>query len=454
MGFSKDFVWGCATASYQVEGGYLDDGKGLNVWDICSHVPGFVRDGNNGDVTCDQYHKFKEDVKLMKEIGLKSYRFSVNWARVLPTGDVKDGINEAGLQYYSDLVDELLANGIEPYLTVFHWDYPNELFKRGGWLNPESPKWFENYTKVLVDRLSDRVTHWMTLNEPQCFVNLGHDTGVHAPGLKLPMVYLMEIYRNVLLAHGHACMTIRKYTKKPCEIGFAPVAGVDIPYTDSKEDIEAAKFSMFAIDSHDMLWKNSIWMDPIVLGKFPEGAKEYAGECWPNFTDEDLKIIHQPLDFFGMNSYQGNTVKHREDGKPGFEVLKREDGYDHTAIRWPITPKILYWGPVLFYERYKLPILVTENGMSNYDLVSEDGCVHDPQRIEFLKRYLREFKKASDVVPLKGYTQWSFMDNFEWAEGYNERFGIVYTDYVTGKRILKDSAKFYAEVIKTNGENL
>lgn len=451
MSFKEDFVWGVSTAAYQIEGAAYEDGKGLNVWDVCCKQPGFVRDGDNGDVACDHYHRFKEDIAIMKKMNVNSYRFSISWARVMPDGTGK--INEKGLDFYDKLVDELLENGIEPYVTLFHWDYPNELFKRGGWLNNDSSDWFAEYTKVIVERLSDRVTHWMTINEPQCFINVGHIDGTHAPGLKLNRGYVLSAMHNSLLAHGKAAMTIRQYSKRPCEIGFAPVADVTIPFDDSVENINAAKYRMFEDFTYEnCMWVNSLWMDPVYLGKYPEKAIEVNEEWWPNIGQNDMKTICQPLDFFGMNSYQGATVKAKGQD---YDFVKRDVGYAHTDIKWPVTPEILYYGPKFFYERYKLPILVTENGMANCDVVSIDGKVHDPQRIDFLNRYLREYKKAGeDGADLKGYMQWSFMDNFEWAEGYNQRFGLVYVDYPTGTRIMKDSAYWYSDVIKSNGNNL
>jgi len=452
MGFSKDFVWGVSTAAYQIEGAYNTDGKGLNVWDIACMQNGFVRDGDTGNTACDHYHLYKEDVKLMKEMGVKAYRFSISWARVLPEGI--GAINEAGMKFYENLVDLLLENGIEPYVTLFHWDYPVSLFEMGGWLNRDSSDWFAEYTKIIVKRLGDRVTHWMTINEPQCFINIGHADGIHAPGLKLNRGYVLKAMHNSLLAHGKSAMTIREYSPKKCEIGFAPVAAVTIPQTDSKDDIQAAKDDMFSdYTFENCMWKNSLWMDPVYLGIYPNEAIEVNKEWWPEIKDNDLSIINQPLDFFGMNSYQGATVKKGTDKL--VEFIKNPVGYPHTDIKWPITPQILKYGPEFFYERYKLPILVTENGMANLDFVSLDGKVHDPQRIDFLNRYLKEYQKAADNgVDLKGYLQWSFMDNFEWSEGYNQRFGLVYVDYNDKKRIIKDSGYWYMDTINSNGNNL
>ena len=451
MGFSKDFVWGAATASYQIEGAAYEGQKGLNVWDICCKQPGFVKDFDNGDVACDHYHRYKEDVALMKQLGLKAYRFSINWARVIPEGI--GAINEEGLDFYDKLVDELIANDITPYVTLFHWDYPDALFKMGGWLNPSSPDWFAEYTKVIVERLSDRVSHWITLNEPQCYIELGHGSGIHAPGLRMNRGYVLQAGHNTMLAHGKAVQVIRQFAKQPSEIGYAPVGSVNIPATNSLEDLEAARVATFECKWDNALWSNTLWMDPVYLGKYPEDGLKALEQWMPKIGQNDLNTICQPLDFFGTNMYQGNVVK--SNGNGGYEILKKPQGYPHTAIRWPITPEILYYGPKFFFERYEKPILITENGMSNTDWISMDGKVHDPGRIDFLHRYLLQYRRAaSDGIQLKGYFQWSLMDNFEWGEGYNERFGLIYVDYPTGTRTIKDSGHWYRSVIEANGENL
>jgi beta-glucosidase len=450
VSFKKDFIWGAATAAYQIEGAAGEDGRGLSVWDTCCKRPGFVRDGDTGNIACDHYHRYKEDVKLMKKIGLKAYRMSISWPRILPNGIGK--INEKGLDFYDRLVDELLDNGITPYVTLFHWDYPQELFKKGGWLNPDSSDWFAEYTKVVVERLSDRVKHWMTLNEPQCFIGLGHSKGVHAPGLKLDLSDVLCASHNALLAHGKAVQTIRKYSKELCEIGYAPVGVVSFPDTQSKEDIEAARKATFDFDGPS-LWNSSWWIDPAYLGSYPEEGLKVFEKWLPKIGADDMKTIFQPVDFLGLNIYRGPRVRMGQNGNPA--KVKKNVGYDQTAIKWQVTPETLYWGPKFFYERYQKPILITENGLSNTDWISLDGKVHDPQRIDFLNRYLREYKRAAqDGVVAKGYFCWSLMDNFEWAEGYNERFGLIYTNYQTQERIIKDSGFWYKSVIENNGENL
>jgi len=452
MGFRKDFAWGAATASYQIEGAYLEDGKGLSVWDVCSHKQGFVKEGHTGDVACDHYHRFKEDVKHMKEIGLKAYRFSISWARVLPEGTGK--INEAGLDFYDQLVDELVANGIEPYVTLFHWDYPNELFLRGGFLNPDSSDWFAEYTKVIVDRLSDRVSKWMTLNEPQCFAGLGHGIGAHAPGLSMDNTYQLTIIHNMMLAHGKAVQVIRKYAKKTPMIGYAPVFGYVMPKTDSKDDYELAKKHFFSCQKEFSAFSEPWWNGPIYRGAYPEDGLKYYEKWLPRIGQDDMKTIHQPLDFFGYNFYRSTPSAGYVDGKPVVNV-EFKVGHDQTSFEWDVTPEGFGTTAKMIYEKYKLPLLITENGLSNVDWVSLDGKVHDPQRIDFLHRYLRELRSATnDGVDILGYMHWSLMDNFEWAEGYTKRFGLIYIDYETQERILKDSAYWYKSVIESNGENL
>ncbi|TCL62559.1 beta-glucosidase [Hydrogenispora ethanolica] len=447
MGFKNDFVWGAATASYQIEGAAYEDGKGLSVWDMVCQKPGFVKFGDTGDSSCDHYHRVSEDVAIMKELGLQAYRFSICWPRVLPEGIGK--VNPQGLDFYDRLVDELLKNNIIPYVTIFHWDYPYELYKRGGWLNPESPEWFAEYTKVVVERLSDRVTHWMTQNEPQCYIGRGHQEGTLAPGLKLGLKDVLLASHHSLLAHGKSVQVIRAAAKQPSMIGYAPVGITYIPQSNSKPDIEAARTAAFSITEKNV-WSNSWWMDPVFLGKYPEDGLNLFEQELPEIGPDDLKTIFQPIDFFGTNIYSGKTVRMGKDGRP--EEVKRETGFARTAFNWAVTPQSLYWGPKFFYERYRKPIIITENGLSNTDWVYLDGKVHDPQRVDFLTRYIRQFQRAAeDGVDAMGYFCWSFMDNFEWAEGYNERFGLVYVDFTSKNRIIKDSGIWYRKVIESNG---
>ena len=454
MGFNKDFTWGVATASYQIEGAAYEDGKGLSIWDVFCTQPGKVFEGHTGDVACDHYHRVEEDVALMKELGIKAYRFSISWPRIMPTG--RGEVNEKGLAFYDKLVDCLVAAGIEPYVTLFHWDLPYELHKLGGWMNPESSYWFEDYTRVVVERLSDRVKHFFTFNEPQCFIGLGYSQGLHAPGLKQSIQDTLAMAHNVLLAHGRSVKAIRKYGASDVKVGFAPTASMNYPATNSAEDIDAARKSIMDIPQaiHEgWAWNVTWWNDPIFFGHYPEDGLRIYKEYMPEIKEGDMELIAQPLDFLGQNVYNGREIKAGPDGEPIF--LSREAGYGKTALNWPITPESLYWGPKFLYERYGKPIYITENGLACHDVVSLDGAVHDPNRIDFLQRYLRAFKAAGeDGVEVAGYFQWSFMDNFEWHSGYAERFGIVYVDYATGERIVKDSGHWYKEVIASNGDNL
>ncbi|NLP45922.1 MAG: beta-glucosidase [Epulopiscium sp.] len=454
MAFKDDFAWGVATSSYQIEGAAYSDGKGLSIWDMYCKQPNKIYGGQNGDVACDHYHKYKEDVQLMKKMGIKAYRFSICWPRILPNGIGE--VNKQGLEFYSNLVDELLKNDIEPYVTLFHWDFPYELYKRGGWMNPDSPLWFEEYAAVVTDQLSDRVKYFITFNEPQCFIGLGHVVGVHAPGLQQSVADTLQMAHHVLLAHGRAVKTIRQHAKQDVKVGYAPTASMHYPATNGPEDIEAARKSIFQMPKTmegNWAWNVSWWSDPVFFGKYPEDGVQLFGELMPKIKEGDMEIISQPLDFLGQNIYNGMQVRQDENGQ--IEFVKRYDGFPKTALNWPITPETLYWGPKFLYERYKKPIYITENGLSCHDVVSLDGKVHDPNRIDFLHRYLVELKRAStDGVDIAGYFQWSFTDNFEWHSGYEDRFGLVFVDYNTQERIIKDSGYWYKKVIETNGEIL
>jgi beta-glucosidase len=450
MSFRNDFVWGTATASYQIEGAWNEDGKGLSVWDMFSRRKGAVWEGHTGDVACDHYHRYKEDVAIMKDVvGAKAYRFSISWPRVIPDG--VGAANEKGLAFYDRLVDELLAKGVTPWVTLFHWDYPLALYHRGGWFNRESVEWFAEYTRVVVDRLGDRVSHWMTLNEPQCFIGLGHSTGAHAPGDKHNRAQVLLANHHALMAHGRAVQVIRERAKVKPSIGFAPVGIVRYPADDSPATIEAARKAMFSIE--DMLWNDVWYSDPVFFGAYPEEGLRLYGDDVPRIHPGDMELMAQPLDFYGVNIYHGAAIA--PDGKGGFHFPGRGIGYPLTRNDWPVEPQALYWGPRFLYERYKLPIVITENGTGGLDWVHLDGQCHDPQRIDFLHRYLRELKRAAaDGVDIRGYFLWSLLDNFEWNEGYRQRFGLVHVDYNTQKRTPKDSAHWYAKVIATNGASL
>lgn len=450
MGFAKDFVWGAATSSYQIEGTGRDSRKGQNIWDVFTKEPGRVYEGHTGDIACDHYHRFREDVAYMKELGLKGYRFSIDWSRVLPEGTGK--VNEKGIDFYNALIDELLEQGIEPYITLYHWELPYEIYKRGGWMNPEIVEWFGQYARLVAERFSDRVKYFFTLNEPQCFVGLGFLQGCHAPGVKAPLRDTFEMAHNALKAHGRAVQMLRAYGKQNVQIGYAPTSGMCYPEKETPKDIEAARKALFALpdDLSNWTWNVSWWSDPVILGKYPEeGMKKYE-KYLPVITDEDMKLISQPIDFYGQNIYNGRCIRMGTDGRP--EEVRRPAGFPKTATNWPVTPEALYWGPKFLYERYRKPIYITENGMACHDTVSQDGKVHDPNRIDFLARYLKNLKRAAEEIDIRGYFQWSLMDNFEWDKGYAERFGIIYVDFETQERIWKDSAYWYRDLIRRNGD--
>ena len=450
MGFAKDFVWGAATSSYQIEGTGRDSGKGQNIWDVFTKEPGRVYEGHTGDIACDHYHRFREDVAYMKELGLKGHRFSIDWSRVLPEGTGK--VNEKGIDFYNALIDELLEQGIEPYITLYHWELPYDIYKRGGWMNPEIVEWFGQYARLVAERFSDRVKYFFTLNEPQCFVGLGFLQGCHAPGVKAPLRDTFEMAHNALKAHGRAVQMLRAYGKQNVQIGYAPTSGMCYPEKETPKDIEAARKALFALpdDLSNWTWNVSWWSDPVILGKYPEeGMKKYE-KYLPVITDEDMKLISQPIDFYGQNIYNGRCIRMGTDGRP--EEVRRPAGFPKTATNWPVTPEALYWGPKFLYERYRKPIYITENGMACHDTVSQDGKVHDPNRIDFLARYLKNLKRAAEEIDIRGYFQWSLMDNFEWDKGYAERFGIIYVDFETQERIWKDSAYWYRDLIRRNGD--
>lgn len=450
MSFPKDFIWGVAAASYQVEGAAFEDGKGLSVWDMMCRWRDKIWEGNNGKTACDHYHRYCEDAKLMGRLGVRAYRFSISWPRVIPFGTGR--VNPKGLAFYDRLVDVLLANNVQPWVTLFHWDYPYELFCRGGWLNPDSPAWFAEYTQAVVDRLSDRVTHWITQNEPQCYIGSGHQSGVHAPGLQLDFPEVLRCGHHSLLAHGKAVQVIRARAKQKPVIGAALVGTLKVPASSGRADVNAARRATFSVTAKNC-WSNTWWSDPMILGRYPaDGLKLFAHDM-PRIGTHDLKTICQPLDFYGINIYGAQTVRAKRNG--GWENMPGQDGPPLTTMAWRIAPDALYWGPRFFHERYKLPIVVTENGMANCDWVHKDGRVPDPQRIDFIRSYLLEYRRAiKDGVKGIGYFHWSVMDNFEWAHGYRQRFGLVYVDYKTGRRIPKDSAWWYREVMETNGAHL
>jgi len=430
--FPENFLWGAAAASAQIEGGWQEDGRTPSIWDMAPK--GKIKNGDTCHTACDHYHRYKEDVALMKEMGLKSYRFSVSWSRVIPE---KGKVNPEGLQFYVNLVKELKAANIEPLCTLYHWDMPMWVYEEGGWEKDAIIKNYCDFVKVMVEALSDDVTYWMTFNEPQCFIMMGYIMGTHAP-FKRKFLTFRGIVRRMLLAHGEGVKVIRKYAKTTPKIGIAMAATTYIPDGDTPEDLEKARYYSFehAVGSGS----NSLWMDPIALGKA-------AGLVKNKLSKQDLQIISQPIDFIGLNVYQPSN--HMLPGNKVPEDAKK------TALGWLVDGRCLYWTIRHYYERYHLPVMVTENGMADHVAPSPDGAVHDADRCDFLREFLGNVKQAvAEGIPVLGYQHWSVMDNFEWCEGYEPRFGLIHVDYATQKRTIKESGYAYARIIRENGENL
>lgn len=453
MSFPKNFIWGAAAAAYQVEGGAREGGRGLSIWDALSHESGRIFEGHTGDVACDHYHRWKEDVALMKEIGLQAYRLSLAWPRIMPNGT--GATNEPGLAFYDRLIDELLAAGITPWVTLYHWDLPLALQRRGGFLNREMVDWFGDYATIVVERLGDRVKHWMTFNEPPCIVGLGYQEGVHAPGFKLPYADCLQAAHHLLLAHGRGVQALRAGCQGPVQISIAMTGRERIPATRSAEDVEAARRGYFGCEERGM-WNLAWWSDPIVFGRYPEsGLKNFAADL-PSIEPGDMQLIAQPVDFLGYNCYSGFLVRAGAGGEPELVPGGWGIGNPRGTLPWlNVAPDAPYWAARFQSDRYKLPVVFTENGFCNTDFVHLDGKVHDPQRIDFIHRYLRSIGRAiDDGAKVGGYFYWSIMDNFEWREGYKDRFGLIHVDYQTQQRTLKDSAYWYRNVIRAGGASL
>lgn len=449
MTFPNDFVWGCATSAYQIEGGHDADGKGPSIWDEFCRAAGRVRGGDTGETAADHVRRFKEDVAIMKSIGVHAYRFSVSWPRVVPDG-VGD-INERGLAFYDQLVDELIDAGIEPWLTLFHWDLPAGVQRRGGWLNQEVVDWFERYARTVVARLSDRVSHWMTFNEPQVFIGMGYDKGEHAPGLRLAMPDLVRMTHNVHLAHGRAVCAIRELAKTSAMIGWAPECKIGVPHDVESAADCAAAIAFMAETGADPVRSNTWWSDPVFLGTYPDDGLSQFGQWLPTGWEQNLSLIRQPLDFCGANIYLGSKVRADSEANCGYRIVEPAPGTPRSGFGWEVTPPVLFWGPKFLAERYRLPIFVTENGMASPDWVDRNGRVEDSQRVDFLARHLAELRAAVDAgIPVGGYFVWSLLDNFEWAEGFHQRFGIVHVDFTTLQRTPKLSSAFYQQTIRCN----
>lgn len=433
--FSEDFLWGAAAAAPQIEGGWNEGGRTPSIWDMATKKQ--IKRGEDCHTACDHFHRWKEDVALMKEMGLKSYRFSTSWSRVIPE---EGKVNPEGIKFYSDLVDELIANGIEPLVTVFHWDMPTWVCKKGGWLSQSIVPLFREYTKVVVEALSDRVKWWIPMNEPGCFIMNGYLQGIHAP-FKHNYLALSKLTRNCMLAHAESVKTVRQYAKQPVKVGIAFSTGAYVPDNETPEEIEKAR--KLSMEEGCGLMGNRWWMDPMLAGKPVRAYGIYSS------SGKDMAEIAQPLDFIGLNIYTSfNYADWGNNQRPA-------PGMPKNALGWVIDERCMYWNVRFVYEKYRLPIMITENGLAAHDMVGLDGKVHDPKRTDFMRRYLGQLKRAaSEGIPLLGYQHWSVMDNFEWAEGYDPRFGLVYIDFRTGKRIIKDSAWEYKRIIESNGATL
>ena len=449
MSFPENFLWGTATASYQIEGAWNEGGRGLSIWDIFCRKNGATANGDSGEVACDHYHRFHEDVALMKKLGVKAYRFSVAWPRIMPKGFGE--VNAEGIKFYNDLIDELIKCGIEPVMTAYHWDLPVDLHYKGGWLNRDIADYFAEYVKVLVENFGNRVKKIITINEPACVTACGYLWGGHAPGLKMSEYEVVRTAHNLMLAHGKAVDVIRSFDKD-IEVGISLNFNFYYPYDKKNEkDIDAAREKLFEITDEAESWffSGSFWLEPLLRGKYPKECVRLL----PDGYEEDMKTISAPLDFLCYNLYDGRAVKMGADGKAELAAYPR--GFAQTTMGWRVTPEALGWTARYIYDEYKIPIYVSENGMACIDTVSPDGEVHDADRVNYINSYIKTLGEAiDDGADVRGYFVWSFMDNFEWALGYDRRFGIVYVDYETQERIVKDSAKRYAEIISANGTNL
>jgi beta-glucosidase len=430
--FPKDFIWGVATASYQIEGASYEDGRGESIWDRFSKTPEKVLNGHTGDVACNHYHLYKEDVALIKGLGVDSYRFSIAWPRIFPNGSGQ--LNRKGIDFYRRLVDELLAQGIKPAATLYHWDLPQALENHGGWLNRDTAFWFRDYAASMFQELGDVVDSWITLNEPWCAAFLGYGNGEHAPGKQGGMNHLKAAH-NLLYGHGLALQAYRE-GNLPAEIGITLNLTPQYPASDKAEDIEAA----WAADGFHNRW----YLDPIFRGKYPEDLSEFAEVVTPCVNSGDLELISAPIDFLGINFYSRSIVGVDSSGKP---ISYPGEG-SRTAMDWEVCPEALYDLLVRVHKDYAPTALyITENGAA-YDDVLLGGKVHDPERVDYLRRHFATASQSLEAgVPLKGFYVWSLLDNFEWAFGYERRFGLIYVDFETQERIMKSSALWYQKFL-------
>ncbi len=441
--FPNGFLWGCATAAYQVEGAAATEGRGPSIWDTFSQIPGKTYHGQTGAVADDEYHLYKEDVQLLKSLGAKCYRFSVSWPRVFPQGT--GAPNPKGIEYYQRLADELRANGIEPFCTLFHWDLPQALQDRvGGWESRDTAKAFADYAAYVAGKLSDRVAHFFTMNEFSSFIDLGYKEGRFAPGLKLPPARLNQTRHNAVLAHGLAVQAIRAHAKPGTRVGLAENFVPGVPVIESVPHIQASAKATRVL--------NAPYLTVILEGKYMDEYLHAEGANAPKFTAEDLKDISSPLDFVGANVYTPAYIR-AADSPLGFQAVKNPSSFPHMLSSWLFTgPEALYWAPRHLAETWDVgEIYITENGCSSADVLTTDGHVYDTDRIMYLRNYIGKLHRAvSEGFPVRGYFLWSLLDNFEWADAYSLRFGIYYVDFQTQKRYPKLSAHWYRELIRRN----
>jgi beta-glucosidase len=442
--FPNGFIWGTATSAYQIEGAVSEDGRGRSIWDTFAHTPGKIGDRSTADRANDHYHRYKEDVGLIKELGVKAYRFSIAWPRVFPSG--VGAPNPKGLDFYDRLVDELLKVGIEPFATLYHWDLPQALQDRlGGWRSGETSKAFADYAGTVAERLSDRVKSFFTVNEVGRFVNFGYGWGIDAPGLKLPPGKLNQVRHNVALAHGLAVQAIRAKGRAGTKVGPAENIAACLPAIATPENIRAAEIATREL--------NASFLDVVLTGKYTDGYLEYTGKNAPKFTDDELKIISSPNDFVGLNIYAPQYYVVASDKAPGFKVLPFPTSFPHMNVDWlRIGPETAYWVPRLAAKVWNIEtIYISENGTSADDKIAADGNIYDLDRIMYLRNYLAQLQRAtSEGVPVRGYFLWSLMDNFEWIYGFEKRFGLYRVDFDTLRRTPKLSASFYRDVIARN----
>lgn len=437
--FPRDFLWGAATSAYQIEGAPLEDGKGPSIWDTFSHQSGAIRDGSTGDLACDHYHRWREDIALLREIGVRAYRFSISWPRVLPEGTGR--VNGPGLVFYDRLVDALLAVGIEPLVTLYHWDLPQALQDKGGWPWRGIVPIFVEYAQAVVKRLGDRVRRWITHNEPMVVASFGHFTGEHAPGFRDPQLALLAAH-HLLLSHGEAVPAIRAAASGPVQVGIALNLQPVFPVSDSPEDTNAAR--------HFDGLVNRWYLDPLFRGSYPEDVLATLGPLF-QAPPHDLERMRVPLDFLGVNYYSRVVVRY-DPTIPVLHARQVEREGVERSLMWEIYPQGMGEILDLLHREYRPPaILITENGMPLQDVPGADGKVNDVQRIDYLRRHLTEVQLAMERgVPVRGYFVWSLLDNFEWSLGYAMRFGLVHVDFATQKRTPKASAKWYSRVIRND----